>query len=153
MIWLKVLLCLLLMAMSELKGQPDRKALWLMLVLCMPRVGSRKTSSLGVLWSWHTLTDFSHWATRALLPTEHQVLDSSVELWAKSTEILVLEFILTLEVANATTIQKGGKHGRAEWTDNAGKAMCYFNPACWAKGYCHQQPNLHSPNPSSFPVK
>lgn len=37
------------MAMSGLKGQPGRKVLWLMLVLCMLGVGSRKASRLGVL--------------------------------------------------------------------------------------------------------
>lgn len=107
----------LALAMSGLKGQPGRKALWLILVVCMLGVGSRKTSRLGVLWSWHTPTDFRHWATRALLPTEHQVLDARVQLWAKSADIrFILESILMLAVGNATIIRKGVKHDWEEGT-------------------------------------
>lgn len=106
--------------------RPDkREGMWLMLVLCMPGVGSRKTSRLDVLSGCQSRTDLSHWVTRTLLPTEHPVLGARVQLGAKSAPTPILEFLLTLEVDNATSTQKVGKHGKEGSTGNAGRTLLF----------------------------
>lgn len=98
--------------------RPDRReGLWLMLVPGMPGVGARKPSRLDVLSGWHSLTNLSHWVTRALWPAEHQVLDAA--------QTPILEFLLMLEVDNASSIRKVGKHGKEGSTGSAGRTLLF----------------------------